>query len=165
MTRKTTAMLGLLAAALGLLAPSGCDSKDDDEENTGGGYLGALMGSLEAGEVTNALGNLRALHEQLMLYSAAHEGKLPASLEALAAWESAARPLIAAPKKTTLRKPLKYIPGQSPQRDAATNVLVYDDRPVYRGKCLVLSLGGGAQTVPQAQLASRLAATRAALGD
>lgn len=114
-----------LALALALAIAGGCGDKDDD---------GSSGSSADAEAAKKALWPLRlALGD----HGEDSSGVLPDKLEALVIEGEVEQKDIL----TLDGKPLTYIEGQS-LNDPPENVLVYDARPIYDGKCLVLLVGG-----------------------
>ena len=151
------ACLVLCAAFAGLvLGGGGCKKKDREESR---GYLDVVLGSLSKAQIASAQANMRQLAMEMGLY-AMDNIAFPPSLEALVEANDSDDRLIV----TVGREPraYSYIAGQNKTHPPA-NVLVYDEKPAYDGKCLVLRVGGNVELLSPEALEEAIEKTRAVL--
>ena len=151
------ACLTLCAVFAGLaLGGGGCKKKEGKKSR---GYLEVVVGALTRAEIEVAKTNMRQLAVQMGLY-AMDNIVFPPSLEALVEANDCDERLIA----TVGREPraYSYIAGQNRTHPPA-NVLVYDGKPAYDGKCLVLHVGGNVELLSPEALKEAIEKTKAVL--
>ena len=122
----------------------------------GGGYVGAVLRGLSAAEIGVAKVNLAQLHKALAAHASLHDGRYPDDLQQLVRFGRVSEQLLKAPGG---QYDLQYIGDQTTAADGS-NVLVYDPRPIYNDKALVLYLDGTAKTIDAETLKQQVQATR-----
>ena len=102
--------------------------------------------------------NLRAIGQNIQMYAISN-GSFPHSLEALIEFSGSTQ-LFKCPAPDGGK--YVYIPGQNSSMPA-TNILLYETRPVHDGRCSVLRLGGQIELLSPEQLKQAVAQTLAGL--
>ncbi len=115
-------------------------------------YGRALHGAAERGSEVSCAVQLAVIHKSLQIAAASADGKFPRALTELYSPGELRCP--SAAEATYV-----YVPGQD-QSMPADNVLVYESKPVHKGRCSVLRLGGKVELLTTQELAVELDKTR-----
>ncbi len=118
-------------------------------------YTTAMVQTQDKASAVSCQMNLRAIGQNLQMYAIGKEG-FPANQQELMSFSGNTR-LFRCPDPNGAD--YIYIPGQRSDMPA-TNVLVYEPRPVHNGKCNVLFLGGQIAALTPGELREALEMTR-----
>ncbi len=118
-------------------------------------YTTAMMQTQDKASTVSCQMNLRAIGQNLQMYAISNEG-YPANQQELMSFSGNTR-LFRCPDPNGAE--YIYIGGQRSDMPA-TNVLVYEPRPVHNGKCNVLFVGGQIAALTPGQLREALEMTR-----
>lgn len=122
------------------------------------GYLESVAGSLHHAEESNCRNQMLGVHRMLQSYAGDHGGKLPSSLAEGYKEVPFAAHAVACPGRG--HEPYRYVSGLTVDGPAEA-VVVYEEQPAHRGKCMVLRLGGQVELVEPQALQEELQAVRA----
>jgi len=150
-TRHTATSLCLAAAGLLAIAcAAGCGSDEADGEGNKDSedYLSMVAGALKKAQAVKCVANLRNLHSAVMAYSAAHKGKVPASLDELVQAGLVDRSALVCPARDG--KPYVYIPPASAWAPSTT-IIARDATAAHDGKVTILRLSGSVTSVSPGQ--------------
>lgn len=118
-------------------------------------YSSAMLKTHNRTTALSCQANLHAIRQNLQMYAMSNGG-FPETRQELIDWGGNPR-LLRCPDPNGPQ--YVYIDGQSPDMPA-TNVLVYEPRPVHGGTCNVLFLGGQIDALTPEELKLALSATQ-----
>jgi hypothetical protein len=121
-------------------------------------YTQTMIDTTYTAEMVKCQTNLRTIAQNIQIYALGNEG-FPSSLEELVQWSGSTQ-LFKCPSPDGGE--YIYIPGQNSGM-SASNVLLYETKPVHDGRCSVLRLGGQIELLTPEELQQALTQTQASL--
>lgn len=118
-------------------------------------YGRGLQSAAQRGSEVSCAVQLAVIHRSLQVAAASADGRFPRSLTELYSPSELHCP-------STAEAAYIYVPGQD-QSMPADNVLVYESKPVHKGRCSVLRLGGKVELLTTQELAAEVDKTRAVI--
>jgi len=119
-------------------------------------YTGAMIDTRDKATAVTCQMNLRTIGQNLQMYAMSNEG-FPGSQQELVSFCGSSR-LFRCPDPNGGE--FIYVPGQGGDMPAS-NVLVYESKPIHNGRCNVLFLNGQMAPLTPEELKQALAATLA----